>query len=224
MSEESVQVAKFAKKQIIDFGKGHTVVVGATQQGKSHGTMKSLLKKKEGVFFFNVKHDEGLKRGFTKATGKNNIQDIVNMLQAGKKINFVPSVHQETMVIQLVYLIKQLHERVMEKRMKPFYFVADEMVILSKYKQAVNALDTIAVTGESLGMWGVWIGQRLAQIDNTLISQSNNGIVMFNMNFENNYLKRYGIDGDHLKQLVTDGGQYSYCHYNWTELKGAYKV
>jgi hypothetical protein len=222
MSKADVLQAPKLKQQIINFGKGHTTVVGATQQGKSESTKRSLLKHKEGAFFFNVKHDS--MKGFTKATGKNDIDQIVDMLQAGKKINFIPSVHQDTMVIQLIYIIEQLHARVMEKSMKPFRFVADEMVILHEYKEAVKALRTIAVTGESLGMWGVWIGQRLAQIDNTLISQSNNGVVMFDMNFENNYLKSYQIDGDELKRLVEIGGKYSYCHYDWKHLKGPYKV
>jgi hypothetical protein len=123
------------KQQTINFGKGHTVVVGATQQGKSEATKRSLLKHKEGAFFFNLKQDE--MKGFIKATGKNDMKSIVSALDEGAKINFVPSVHQDTMVIQLIYIIEQLHAQVMEKRMKPFRFVADEMVILHEHKEAV---------------------------------------------------------------------------------------
>jgi hypothetical protein len=211
---------------LINFGKGHSTVVGATQQGKTFGVVKSLETVKEGVFFFNVKQDKTLNanKRFTKADGKNSIKQLAAFVGNGGKLNFLPSTDTETMYKQAAHIIKKLHELSLEGKMNNFYFVADEMYIMGKDKKVLNELLKVATTGESLGMWGVFIGQRLANIDNTLITQCNNGIVLFRTQFEQNYFKNYGMDADQIEKLILQGGKYSYVHFDWTNVKGAYKV
>jgi hypothetical protein len=201
---------------MIRFGNEHSTIVGLTQSGKTYFTFRTLEKAGEGVLFFNTKQDTNVPSSFVTADGDNQFYQIENAIRAGKKINFVPIRDKETRDNQLRYLV----DRIFERNLK-LYIVVDEVQLFGKVGD--NALMEIATTGLSLGIKGVWISQRPANIDNDLMTQSGK-FYFFKTNMEGKYLNSYGIDADAINEKIDQGGQYAFVVYDWKTMTGPHKV
>lgn len=202
---------------LINFENGHSTVIGITRSGKTFATKNSLEKVKEGVIFFNTQLED-MPSSFIKCSGKDDIKVIINALKANKKINYLPQLDQKTRDKELIYIINNLYSRGTEKRV---YLVVDEVHLYEK--DSLKELVKVATTGLRFGIHGIWISQRPANIDNTLMTQSNQFII-FATNMENGYFDRYGIPAEEIKNKLITGGQYSYCIYDFMEVRGPNKV
>ena len=202
----------------INFGsQGHNTVVGMTRSGKTYAVKKSLERVKEGVLFFNTQLEE-MPSNFMRVTANDNINVIKRALKNNYHINYEPTRDADIRGKELSFLVQALYERGTEKKV---YFVVDEVHLFEK--EPLKKLIEIATTGLRFGINGIWISQRPARIDNTLMTQSNQ-FVIFNVNMENGYFERYGIPYDAIKEKLNQGGQYSYCIYDFESIEGPFKV
>lgn len=203
---------------LIPFDEGITTVVGRTRSGKTYGTMKSLAAERRGVLFFNTQWED-VPKGFVKADGKNTFDQIRETLRKGKKVNFLPSTVDSVRKAQLTFLINNFFDGSMDD----FFFVVDEVHLYTDDKAAKAALVRLATTGVRFGKRGVWISQRGAKIDNTLMTQSTR-FIFYETNMEGQYYKQYGIPHDDIASRIVAGGKYSYCVFDGKTVEGAYKV
>jgi hypothetical protein len=204
--------------QLIPFDEGITTVVGRTRSGKTYGTKQSLAKQSRGVLFFNTQLED-MPRGFVKANGCNTVSQIRDSLRDGKKINFLPSTVDAERKAQLTFIINEFFDGGMDD----FYFVVDEVHLYTDDKDARAALVRLATTGLRFGKRAVWISQRGAKIDNTLMTQSTL-FVFYETNMEGQYYKQYGIPHDQIAERIAAAGEYAYCTFDGKEVKGAFKV
>jgi hypothetical protein len=203
--------------QYIDFGKNHTTVVGMTQSGKTTAVEKSIERVKQGVLFFNTQHIE-FSDNFTICTGADDPSILVKALRKGEKINFMPN--RDTRWKQLKALINYLYKST-ESSLMDIYIVVDECHLADK--EALKAIIEVATTGIRWGLKGIFISQRPALIDNTVMNQSMQ-FVFLKTTMEKKYLESYGLPYEAIDAGLKAGGQYAYMVYDFHELKGAFKV
>jgi hypothetical protein len=204
---------------LIPFDEGITTVVGRTRSGKTYGTMKSLAAVKQGVLFFNTQLEQDIPKNFSEADGSNSFEQIRSALRKGKKINFLPSTVDAKRKAQLTKIIDLFFDGSMDD----FYFVVDEVHLYTDDKEAKAALIRLATTGLRFGKRGVWISQRGAKIDNTLMSQSTR-FIFYETSMEGQYYKNYSIPMEDISARIVEGGKYSYCVFDCKTVEGAYKV
>lgn len=214
---------------MIDFGNGqHKVIIGMTGTGKTFTGTNTLKAVKQGVFFFNTMH-VSMPRGFVKATGRADLEDIMDQIEEGGKINFLPSTDLEAAKKQLIAIINGLYTR----RWKEFIFVIDEVHLYTK--DALKAILRAITTGRNQGVEMVSMTQRLALLDNTIMSQSPYKVIFFLEN-ETKYCEGYGIPYSRIEKMILEkdkGGvnpntkryepPHAYCTYFMGRVEGAYK-
>lgn len=204
---------------MIDFSNGHATIVGMTQSGKTHATMTSLLHHTQGVIFFNPQLV--MAPGYTIADKKNNIEQILSALKRGKKINYRPD--RATRWIELTYIIEQILAET-DKNKLDIVFVADECHLAKRHsKEANSGLVELATTGLSRGIRLASISQRPAEMEYTLLTQSTK-FVMFEMEFEGEYLKRKGLPSELINERVRAAGKYHFVEYEKGILSDAKKI
>lgn len=200
--------------KLINFD-GHTTVMGITRSGKTYAVKKSLARVNEGVLFFNTQYED--MPGYSEADWKADWPTLESLLKKGRKIDYKPQFDEETRSKELVYLINSLHDGT-EKNV---ILAVDEVHLMDK--AATKAMIKVATTGLRFGVKGAWLSQRPANIDNTLMTQSNQ-FVIFKLNMEGAYLDRYRMPSEEIKRKIEQGGQYNYIVYDWDSLKGPFKA
>lgn len=204
---------------VIDFTGGHTTVIGITRSGKTYATQKSLAAQPKGVLFFNTQYED--LPGYTQANKQNDFKQLARAIQAGKKINYLPSTVQKEADVELAYLVSCCYDY--RDNLLNGILAVDEVHLWNNHKRALKELIRVATTGLRFGITGVWISQRPALIDNTLMSQSNQFII-FDTNMEASYFKRYGIPHEDIQARIEQGGQYSFCRFDSKTVTGPVKV
>ena len=204
------------KRQLIEFD-GHTVVCGLTRSGKTWAVKESLRGQKSGTLFFNVQH-ELLPNDYIKAGSRDSRRAILRGLDKGCKINYIPSTDLDRQALELSCLIEMLYDGLK----RDVILVVDEVHLFTG-KDVKRQLIRVATTGLRYGIRGVWISQRPANIQNTLMTQSNK-FVFFKMNMEYQYLAGHGIPGERIGEVVKQGGKYAYCTFDWGDISGPFRV
>lgn len=200
----------------IPLGDEHTTVLGLTRHGKTYALKKTLSQAKEGVFFFNTQL-ETMPSNFVEASGDNSWEQIDYLLQQGKKVNFLPDTDKERRQKQLKIIIKNLYDG--SKR--SVRFVVDEAHLFKKDSLAM--VQEIATTGLRFGIKGVFISQRGALMDNTLISQSNKYVFFYMGQHDREYFKNYGFPMEDIQQRI-GGEKYLFCTYDNKKIEGSFKI
>lgn len=203
--------------QYIDFGAGHTTVVGMSRSGKTYAVKQSAERISGGVLFFNPQLEEVSSR-WIEADGRSDTDAMIAALREGEKINFMPS--RGTRWRQLQGIVKLLFASAEQSKLDVL-LVLDECHLADK--DALKDMVEVATTGLRWGIRAAFISQRPALIDNTLMNQSTQ-FVFFKTTLEKQYLERYGMPYDSIKEGLDRGGQYAYMTYDFHELRGPYKV
>jgi hypothetical protein len=213
---------------MIDFGNGqHKVIIGMTGTGKTYTAFNTLKPVRQGVFFFNTMHVPTL-RGYTRAKGNADLDDIMDLIEGGGKVNFLPSTDLKNAGKQLIAIINGLYAR----RWEAFIFVIDEVHL---YRQeSLQAILRAITTGRNQGVEMVSVSQRLALVDNTIMSQSPEKVIFFLEN-ETKYCENYGIPYSEIEQRIKGAdpgginpktGKYepshAYCTYFMGRVEGAF--
>lgn len=209
-------IKRMNKIKAIPLGDEHTTVLGLTRHGKTYALKKTLSHVKEGVFFFNTQL-ETMPPDFVEASGANSFEQIDRLLQEGRKVNFLPDTDRDKRQTQLKVIIKKLYDG--QKR--DIRFVVDEAHLFKK--DALAMVQEIATTGLRFGIKGVFISQRGALLDNTLISQSNNYIFFYLNPTDVKYFKEYGFPMEDIQEKI-GGEKYIFCTYDNKNIKGSFKV
>lgn len=205
----------------INFGKGeHNTVIGRTRSGKTTGTLLSLQRQKKGVLFFNTQLIK-FPRGWTAASHQTDFDAMVNALHSGEKIVYNPSREyrqQELKVlIQLLYKAAEANDGQLD-----MFLVVDEVHLYEK--AALKACIEVATTGIRWGINAIWISQRPAKIDNTLMTQSTRFVIYDVSHMESSYFKNYQMPSDAIYAALKGVGQYGFAIYDGHELTGHSKV
>jgi len=203
---------------LIKFPGKHTAVFGTTQTGKTYAVQKSLMSQKEGVLFFNVNHAPV--SNYVRADSKDDLDNVISVLMAGEKINYLPE--RETRWQEIAAIV----EHILDLGGFPVTIVFDECHLMylnpDKYKRAAQAaLEETVTTGLSKGIKAIFITQRPALLDNTLMTQSEFK-VFFRTENEGPYLKRYGIPFEDVERMTAK--EYHYCTHYRGQIEGAFKV
>lgn len=193
----------------INFGKGeHNTVIGRTRSGKTTGTLLSLQRQKKGVLFFNTQLIK-FPRGWTAASHQTDFDAIIDALHAGEKIVYNPS--REYRQQELKVLIQLLYKSA-EAAELDMFLVVDEVHLYEK--AALKACIEVATTGIRWGINAIWISQRPAKIDNTLMSQSTRFVIYDVSHMESTYFKNYQMPAEQIYAALKIVGQYGYAIYD----------
>jgi hypothetical protein len=196
----------------------HTTVLGITRHGKTYATVKTLEQETGAVFFWNVQEEKV--KGFIKADKSNNIEQLSNALKSGKKINYVPSGDMELDSKIFGLIVEEFYKKNVSCKM-----VIDEVHLfdMTKDKGGKMACRRLATTGLRRNLPCVFISQRPALIDNTLVTQSTQHILFALGDNDTNYLKNMGLPVEKIKE-ATGQEKYRFCVYDLKEVKGAFMI
>lgn len=212
---------------MIDFGNGqHKVIIGMTGTGKTYTTHGTLRKVSHGVLFFNTMHVS--LPGFVRATGASDLSDIMDLIEGGGKVDFRPHTDLSKSSKQLIAIINGLYDR----RWTDFIFAIDEVHLYRK--DALSALIRAITTGRNQGVEMACLTQRLALLDNTIMTQSPYKVI-FKLENETKYCEGYGIPYRLIEEMITKtdpGGvnpktgkyepPHAYCTYFMGDVVGAF--
>lgn len=209
----------------IDFGEEEgTVVVGITRSGKTYGAVHSLKKQGRGVLFVNT-NNSPIPRGWTRCDLSTDTQDMLDELIGGGKLAYTPDrrYRQQEVSALIAWLF-----HVAEREELDIYVAVDEVHLYSG--AALRACRELATTGIRHGLKPIWISQRPAMIDNTLITQSTKLVAYDLSQAEMRWLKEYRYPYEEIFSRLRAANPdpkkktYGYVVYDGRQVEGAYKV
>jgi hypothetical protein len=195
----------------------HISVLGATRHGKTYATLHTLKRVKKGVFFFNFQQEK-VPGGFTTCDGKDSALQMKELVESGGKINFIPARDRMLASKQLKAIIDLFLGDGKEHNM---YMVVDEVHLYDKV--GIGACMQVATAGARWGVYGIFITQRPANMDNNLLGQSSK-VISFNLK-ENDreYLRRYGYPVEDMMNRIKNK-KYYFVVYDGLRVEGAFKL
>jgi len=193
-----------------NFKEGHTIVLGLTRSGKTYAVKKILTQNSKGVLFFNTQNEN--LEGFIKVNKFTHYSIILKLLKLNRKINYIPSTKLKEQFIEIQFLVNQLFENSNFSQKNPIYIVIDEAHLFQK--ESLESIKRIATSGIRWGLNGIFISQRPANLDNTLMSQSSH-MLIFKCNMESQYFKNYSIPIEKILNNISIMGEYSFCEYDF---------
>lgn len=212
------RMVKRVKK--FDIGNEHATILGLTQHGKTYGTIKTLDCMKDAILFFNTNHTplKGSKSKWYDAHGGHDINQIIYALKQGYKINFLPSDDLEGMEKQLAAITNGIYSM---GRNFSFRFVIDEVHLFKS--EGKKALIRLATTGLGRGYKCIFISQRPAMIDNTLLTQSTKHVLFAIGLNDASYLKSNGFPSEEIMQR-TGQEKYIFVEFDQKIVKGGFTI
>jgi hypothetical protein len=210
-----------AKDMLIDFDKAHQhVVLGTTGTGKTYGAAHSLAKSNKGVLFFNTVHADSVPSSFIKADSSTDLDLINRALRKGKKINFIPSFNPDLRDKQMAAVINYF----LDGSKRDYMIFAVDEVHLYK-KDAKTALIGFATVARNMGMKGVFISQRPANVENQILEMCGQW-ALYLTPMSPKWFNDYSMPGDKIVSELEKSPEYSYLIYSIKDrsLKGPFKV
>lgn len=195
----------------------HNFVCGMTGTGKTTFVIEHLKRSSLPCLFFNV---QKIDTPFIKCDGNCSAKDIINSLKRGDKLDFIPEPRKLFMKGQINYLVNELFA-VDYFRNKPFLFVIDEAHIIAAQGDKNDYINMIPTRGRSLGFTGVFIAQRPALVDKTIVSQCTKHVI-FATEYEGAYFRTKGLDDEKIKTML-GGDIHNYVIYERGIYTGAFK-
>jgi archaellum biogenesis ATPase FlaH len=198
---------------------GHTIVLGQTQTGKTYATEHILKTQKQGVIFFNTQLET--LRGYIQINKFTSFKIIKNLLNKGQKLNYTPVPKLQIQEQEIKFLVNQLFEFGNFSKEKNIFIAIDEVHLFAKTSQ--QAIERIATSGLKFGLNGIFLSQRPANMSNTLMSQSIE-MLIFKCSMESQYFKNYNIPIEKILGKIEKNGKYSFCTYDFTDVKEYNKI
>jgi hypothetical protein len=198
--------------------KAHTSVIGTTGTGKTYATNRLILGESLGSLYFNTNIVK-LANGWVRADKTNTVKQIIQALKEGKKINYIPDRSMKEK--EFIYLTDKLFDAGFTEN-KQFIYAIDECHLYKK--DADRKLVEVATSGRTFGFKGVFISQRPAEMNYTLLSQSSLFYIFDVNNFEVNYLNGKGFPTEAIRQEIHKNGLYSYVTFDNRDIQGHKKV
>jgi hypothetical protein len=212
---KGVKFSMIKKVKAFELENEHTTVMGITRHGKTYATILTLSKLAgEGVLFFNTQHETVPPNYVEFNPDLHSWEQIENLLKKNRKINFLPSTDPEQMQKQLSGIIRKLYNG--EKR--NLRLAIDEVHLFKK--TSLNDLIRVATTGLRWGIKGIFLTQRPAKVDNTLLTQSTKHIIFRVGLNDYDYLQQHGFPAEQLKLEE----KYHFKTFDGIEAKGTFMV
>jgi hypothetical protein len=189
---------------------GHCTVIGMTQNGKTFTVSHLLQEQKRGVIYFNTQMED--LNGYIKVDKNTKFSIILKLLKKNHKLNYFPSSRLNEQFNEITFLIDQLFENGNFSKSNFIYFVVDEAHLFKK--KSLESICRIATGGLRFGLHGVFLSQRPANLDNTIMTQSTDMLIFF-CSMESQYFKNYNIPIEMILAMIKDHGKYSFCSYNF---------
>lgn len=217
---KGLKVKMIKKVNIFNIGEEHATVLGLTQHGKSYGLIKTLDRMKGAVLFFNTNHTplKGVKSKWYEAHGGHDTNQIIYALRQGYKINFLPSDDMEGMENQLKGLTDVIYK---QGRGFNLRFAIDEVHLF--HGAGKKALIRLASTGLGRGYKCIFVSQRPAMIDNTMLTQSTKHILFAIGLNDASYLKTNGFPSEKIMEK-TGQEKYVFVEFDQKEVKGGFTI
>lgn len=203
---------------LIEKTDNHNFIVGLTRSGKSTFTRRAMLEYKgQGVIYLNIQ-GERVEKGFLSVRSSDVASEqLIEMLKAGAKVNFLFDDTRKAYIITAGYLIDLMMNAGFTDK-HPVYVVIDECHLLKGY--ALEMVKVCATAGLKKGVRLVFITQRPANADKTLYTQSFRHYIFRVSSAEKQYFINKGIDFEQCLRLWSANGDYSYCVYDGYKLEG----
>lgn len=197
----------------------HNFICGMTGTGKTYFTLKQLEASNYPVFFFNPQETE---TNFVDVDGSYSATDIINALKAGEKLNYIPSKSLRGAKTEINYIIQKIFEydRLRDKK---FYFAVDECHLVAPQNANNEYINMVPTRGRVFGFMGVFIAQRPAAVDKTILTQCPQHII-FHTEYEAAYFRAKGIDSDKIAEMLGDFKvkPHNYVIYESGNIKGPF--
>lgn len=196
----------------------HRTVLGVTQHGKTYASLLSMVRVKDRAgIFFNVQ-DVPVPKGFVDVNVKDHTwEQIERLMEKKRKINWIPSTDIDQMQKEISFIVTKLYNGTKRN----VILAVDEVHLLDK--KALKDVIRVATTGIRWGIYGVFISQRPAKVDNTLYSQSTLHVVFALNNVDYKYLEGQTFPSQEMKDLVK-GEKYIFAVFNQKEVSGPYTI
>jgi hypothetical protein len=196
-----MQLVESIKPLLKALSKGHTVIAGQTQYGKSTAAMTMFRSKiwpiasKPCHIFVDTKHDDNLVKFGTLCRDMGEFK--FHVLNGTKHIIYRPPGSTEkrevlTEMINFVFDLKGDAPRHKGHKSRPFIFFIDEVQLYSHKNANHPGLERLSTTGLGKNILMVIMGQRFQNINAQALSQCNNKIAFY-MNDQKSYLVNQGI-------------------------------
>ena len=203
--------------------KGHYLVTGITQGGKTYFSKEFMYQWPGPVVFINTQSQEN-KLEMQVDPYYETPRQILKALKEGGKIEVLPgNTDKETMqiidaLVDVVFL--------QEWTKKPLLFVTDEAQDFAREGKD-SQLHKVARRGLGLGITGLFICQAPADVSKVIVKQCRKQVIFILDQYEKEgYFKRYNLPGEEIVQKLRQGGEYSFVIYDKLtgELTGPYKL
>lgn len=185
--------------------KGHTVLVGQTQYGKTTAAMwiftSDFLSGKDSCYIFvDTKHDDAVLPYGEIARSINELKG--HILMKTKRIIYRPPgddarAEALTELVQTIFALKGDRPPLKGHRRRKFALFIDEIQLYAGNQGKHSGLQRLSTTGLGKEIFMFAIGQRIQDINKQVYSQCNNTIMFF-MRERDDYLRNQGL-GDYLK-------------------------
>ena len=179
----------------------HNTVVGITRFGKSYFVKKQLVETKCGAIYFNTRRETENLENFFEIDANVDFDVLVDKLKKGYSFNFIASQEFDYAEKELKALINLLIDNNKITQKKPIFLAVDEIQLFTSVGK--RALKKMATIGLGSGINGIFISQRLKNIDNDIMTQASTNI-FFNTRFEENYYKSYGLDAEKISNSINN--------------------
>lgn len=198
----------------------HSFVCGMTGTGKTAFVLNRLKDSRFPVFFFNFQH---IDTPFLKCDGAYDTADLIEAIKSGDKIDFRPSKYKSFAKQQLNYIVNEFFAKD-QFRNKPFYFVVDEAHETVAQGEKNDYVLMIPTRGRSLGYMGIFLTQRPALIDKTVISQCTKHFIFYT-EYEVGYFRTKGLDVQTITNMLGTRPEdfHNYVVYERGQYTGPFK-
>ena len=198
------------------YGNEHIIIAGKTQSGKTSLAIKIMKEYQGGVIFINSQH---IKTGgdFVSASMYTPIQDIIDMLNKDKKIDYHIKIDDiVTANKEVDYLINKIMSYKFSNRI---IFCIDEAPDYALLNDTKSKTLVLARKGLGRNVKGIFICQTPADISKTVTKQCDIH-VFFRFNFyDDKYFDRFSIDNELIKETLETNPKYSFIVMNDVGLK-----
>jgi hypothetical protein len=194
-------------------------ICGMAGSGKTYFALKELERDYSPAFFFNPQETE---TNFCRVDGSYKVSDIIRALKKGEKLNYIPrqslkkAKYEINTIIQEIFAADCMRE-------KPFNFAIDEVHLVAKQGDNNEYINMIPTRGRVFGFRGIFIAQRPALVDKTIVTQCTKHFI-FHTEWETAYFKTKGLDPEKINSLLGDfrKSPHNYVIYESGQITGPY--
>lgn len=199
---------------------GHEFVCGRTGSGKSVYAVKRGLAHAGPCLYIDPQEQDDLPARWPRTGSQNMISQILSLARRGGVV-YVPDRRLKEAQREIRGLIGCLFAG--RPWSPPLLLIVDEAQVFAPEGGADSPLTWIALRGRRWGVQGLFVSQRPAEVDKSVVTQCARHVV-FQTAFEGPYFQRYGLPADDIRsRLSPPTPDHSYVVWDGVALTGPFK-